>query len=121
MACVPTDKELDVLLGTKDEVLVALLLEGIHHNLSCQGFIKWVIFSPRDTGDVVPHFLINVDNDVDVALSAPLVVFFRKFDSNAICNDMGCRLLLNQVEVGVQTQMSVQMHKFVLGAYNDLH
>ena len=35
MACVAADGEFDVFFGTKDEVLVALLLEGVHHDFSC--------------------------------------------------------------------------------------
>jgi hypothetical protein len=121
MTGIPTDGEHHVLFGTENEVLIALLLERVHHDLGGQCFRKRVVLIRGYRSNKISHFLIDIDNDVNITLSTPLIIFLSKFNGQTVCDNMGGWFLFDEIEVCIKAQMGVEIHIGVLWLNNNLH
>lgn len=120
MTSVAFNCEHDVLLGSKNKVAIALLGEWIDHDCCWNSFRQIVIFASSLGSNIISTLILNVYNNIDIALYTPVMVELTELESNTVVNEMSGWFFLDNVEILVKGDMSVHFDVLVLIVDDDL-
>ena len=84
VTCVTLNSGHGILLGSKNKVAVALLCKWIDHDLCWNTLRQISILTLTLRSDVVSAFFYDVDDDIDVALYAPVVILLTELESYSV-------------------------------------
>lgn len=99
----------------QNEVLEAVLLERVDHDSRREGRGERVVLGSGNRCKVISILDLNVDNGVDEAVGAPLVVLFTELEADRGLADVGSRLLLDDLEGVVETEEELDGLVLLLG------
>lgn len=104
VALVALDVDADVGLNTLNEVLVAVLLEGVHEDGRWGRHFEVVVLSARDGRDVVAVLTGHIQDSIDDLVTGPLLIIAAKLESDGTVTDMRRRTALNNLKVSIERQ-----------------
>jgi hypothetical protein len=107
----------NVFLVSKDEVCETLLLKRVYQYFCGHGL--WEFFSSLFSlsSNIVPLFRVDIDNDVDIALYAPVLVLRIKTKCYTILHNVYSWNLFNQIKIRIQGKIHFYSRKFMFGLH----
>ena len=83
------------------------MLERVHHDLNINLLCERICFLHSIGCNVVSLLIVDIEDDVNIALDAPSKVTLAKLDANSIVDDVVGWLLLDQIEMWIETQVDI--------------